>query len=142
VEYRGFWRIQILRLAAVEHPAAEADDAAAPIADGEHHAPPEAIPDPALAVGGQPRGNQQPGITKRSHQAVAARWRESQPILGGNLPAQAAPLQVVDRQGAVRMAAQPLPVVLRSLRQCVVEWLEPSRCIVLYALRQLHPGSP
>ena len=127
VEHGGFGGVEVLRLVVAEHAAAEGDDAAAAVADGEHHAVAEAVVDAAvLGVLDQQAGIDHGFLLQlvAGHvlvQVVPARRGEAQAEVAGNLAGQAAALEVVHGRLARRVALQGLAVVVGGGRQQRVE---------------------
>ena len=120
-EDRRLGRVQVLRLAAVEHAAAEADDLALDRADRKHDAIAEAVV--ALLLGpfvalhdDHAALGQQRIVVAREHagQAAPARRRVAQAEALGDLAAQAAALEVVD---GLRVLLELAAVVLRGALQ-------------------------
>ncbi|KGX49631.1 hypothetical protein Y025_5578 [Burkholderia pseudomallei TSV32] len=118
VEQRRLRRIQVFGLAAVQHPAAEADDLPLHVADREH----DPLAEPVVAA----RDAVRVGLLADDHEArvderivavvverrlevLPAVRRVAEPEAQRDLARQAAPLQVLDR---VRRAAQLLAVIV------------------------------
>ena len=105
-EDRRLGRVQVFRLALVQHPPAEADDLALGVADREHDAVAEAVVAALLAglvLQDDQAGLDQLGVVvfaEGAGQAVPARRRIAQAEARGDLAGQAAALQIVDRAAA------------------------------------------
>jgi len=117
-EHWRLGRVQILRLAVVEHPPAEADDLALDVADREHDPIAKTVVAAlilAFVEDHQPRFDQQRVVVtcKRARQAVVAGRRVAEAETGRDLAGQTAPLEVVDR---LRAGLELLAVVGRGLR--------------------------
>ena len=113
---RGFRRVQVFRLVVAEYPATESDDAAAGIADREHHAIAEAV----IAFAGFGVLDQQAGVdhglllqsvaAQMFEQVVPARRREAETEVPGDLAGQSAALEIIHRSLARRMTLERLAV--------------------------------
>jgi hypothetical protein len=114
LEQRRFGGIEVLWFPLADHPAAEADDIAAGIEDGEHDAVAEAVV--ALA---RVAFDDQTAVDQRLVLVIAEDLGQVLPAVrcvaqaeaGGDLAGQAAPLQVVD---GLRAGLELLPVILRG----------------------------
>ena len=113
VEDVGLRRVQVLRLTLrilPEDPPAEADDAAAAIADREHDALPEPVVGaPGVALGEQPGVDQafRAECVERGLQPVPARRRETDPEVAGDGAGETPLLEIPDRRRGRLVAAQP-----------------------------------
>jgi hypothetical protein len=130
VEDRGFRAVQILGLAVAQHPAAEADGAAPVVADRELDTVAELVVGAAVVFA----AHQQAGGDRLFQaflvqgqavdQVVEPRRREAQAVAGGDLPGQAAALEVIHCFLLFRGAFQLLPVEAFGAGEQVVKGLQ------------------
>ncbi|CFE01147.1 Uncharacterised protein [Bordetella pertussis] len=108
---RGLGRVEVFGLALADDAPAKADQAAARIADGKHHAFAEAVVAPPVLRLDHQAGFHQHGIlvvVEHMGQAMAVGARPAQPEMGGDLAGQPALLEVGN---GLRRAAQLAQVV-------------------------------
>ena len=118
VEHRGFRRVQVFGLVVAQYAAAEGDDPAAAVADGEHDAVAEAVIAPAVfgvldQQAGVDHGFLLQGVgAQMLEQVVPAGRCEAQAEVAGDDAGQPASLEVFHRGFARRMAFQRLAVIV------------------------------